>query len=108
MSLTEKDVENRLDALGKNHPRLDGDIIDNKITGEDYHLFLGSTVTVCKLTLENGFSVIGQSACASPENFDAQLGRELARKDARQQIWQLEGYLLRQRLYNEATGRDQI
>jgi hypothetical protein len=48
--------------------------------------------------LKNGFTVIGKSAAASIENFDIEIGRKLAREDARNQIWQLEGYLLRQRL----------
>ena len=53
---------------------------------------------MCCLTLQNGFTVTGESACASPENFDAELGRKIARDNARNKIWALEGYLLKQRL----------
>ena len=64
-----------------------------------YHVFPGTTLTVCCLILENGFTVTGQSAAASPENFDEEIGRKIARADAREKIWQLEGYLLRERLF---------
>jgi hypothetical protein len=55
-------------------------------------------LTFCVLVLRNGFTVTGESACASPENFDAELGRKIARQNAVQKIWTLEGYLLKQRL----------
>lgn len=55
-------------------------------------------LTICVLVLKNGFTVTGESACASPENFDAQIGRDLARQNARQKIWALEGYLLKEQL----------
>jgi len=55
-------------------------------------------LTICVLILRNGFTVLGKSACASPENFDAELGRKIARADAVNQIWPLEGYLLKQLL----------
>jgi len=55
-------------------------------------------VTVCMLVMRNGFVVIGLSAPASPENFNADLGRDLAYEHAVRQVWQLEGYLLREKL----------
>jgi hypothetical protein len=61
-------------------------------------------LTFCALVLKNGFTVTGESACASPENFDAQLGRKIARQHAVNKVWQLEGYLLRQRLADEADS----
>jgi hypothetical protein len=59
-----------------------------------------SLLTFCVLVLKNGFTVTGESACASPANFDAEIGRKIARQNALQKIWQLEGYLLRERLHN--------
>lgn len=55
-------------------------------------------LTLCVLVLKNGFTVTGESACASPENFDAELGRKIARQHAVSKIWPLEGYPLRQSL----------
>lgn len=55
-------------------------------------------LTFCVLTLENGFTVTGESACASPENFDAEIGRRIARENAVQKIWPLMGYELRTKL----------
>jgi hypothetical protein len=55
-------------------------------------------LTFCVLVLRNGFTVTGESACASPENFNAELGRKIARENARNKIWMLEGYALRERL----------
>ncbi|OZI58729.1 hypothetical protein CAL27_18785 [Bordetella genomosp. 1] len=55
-------------------------------------------LTFCVLVLRNGFTVTGESACASPENFDAEIGRKIARQNAVQKIWPLMGYELRSRL----------
>lgn len=55
-------------------------------------------LTFCVLTLRNGFTVTGESACASPENFDAEMGRKIARANAVQKIWPLMGYVLKQKL----------
>lgn len=55
-------------------------------------------MTFCILVMDNGFTIVGKSAVASPENFDAELGRKIARADAVNQIWPLEGYLLRDQL----------
>lgn len=59
-------------------------------------------LTFCVLTLRNGFTVTGQSACASPENFSAEIGRKVARADAIRQVWPLLGYALRDRLHGMA------
>ena len=56
-------------------------------------------LTFCVLVLKNGFTVTGESACASPENFDAEIGRKIARANAEQKIWPLMGYELKQRLH---------
>ena len=55
-------------------------------------------LTFCVLVLRNGFTVTGESACASPENFDADIGRRIARENAVQKIWPLMGYELRTKL----------
>ena len=59
-----------------------------------------SMLTFCVLVLKNGFTVTGESACASPENFDAQIGRDIARQNAIQKIWPLMGYQLKEKLHN--------
>lgn len=55
-------------------------------------------LTFCVLVLRNGFTVTGESACASPENFDAEIGRKVARANAVQKIWPLMGYELKSKL----------
>lgn len=60
-----------------------------------------SLLTFCVLVLQNGFTVTGESACASPENFDAELGRKIARRNAEAKIWPLLGYELRTILATE-------
>ena len=57
-----------------------------------------SLLTLCVLVLKNGFTVTGESACASPENFDAELGKKIARQNAVQKIWPLMGYALKEKL----------
>lgn len=73
-------------------------MIEEKIVDARYYRFPNTTLTVCALTLRNGFVVTGSSACADPSKFNRDMGRKLARDDARRQIWELEGYLLRERL----------
>lgn len=55
-------------------------------------------LTFCVLVLKNGFTVTGESACASPENFDAEIGRNVARQNAVNKVWPLLGYVLKERL----------
>lgn len=65
-------------------------------------------LTICVLVLENGFTVTGESACASPENFNAAIGRNVARDNAIEKVWMLEGYLLKQKLYDDAQVQQQL
>lgn len=59
-------------------------------------------LTFCVLVLKNGFTVTGESACASPENFDPQIGRNVARQNAVNKIWPLLGYQLKEELHRKA------
>lgn len=102
-------IEKEIQAKGLNAPRLSPEHIDaqivSEVSGRASDLFKGvptmpalECLTICVLTLKNGFTIVGKSACASPENYDADLGHKIAREDARKQIWALEGYLLRSKL----------
>lgn len=79
-------------------PRITMEHIESIIVSEQYHVFENTTFTGCLLTLENGFTVHGESACASPENFNEELGRKYSRENAVSKIWMLEGYLLKDKL----------
>ena len=96
--MNEAQLEKEIVGKGLVAPRITPESINAVIAKEQYYVFPDTTLTVCALTLLNGFQVVGESACASPENFDAEIGRRIARDNARQKIWALEGYLLRQRL----------
>lgn len=98
MSKDEAAVEAEIQARNLNAPRLTPDHIDDQIVSEQYYVFPGTTLTICALTLKNGFHVTGESAAASPENFDAEIGKKIARSNARDKIWMLEGYALRNKL----------
>lgn len=98
MSKDEAAIEAEIQAKGLNAPRLNPQMIDETIVSEQYHVFPGTTMTICALTLRNGFIVTGESAAASPANFDQAIGRKIARENARNKIWALEGYLLRSKL----------
>ena len=122
---SEKQIEQEIQDRGLNAPRLTPDHIDNQIVSEIYitgndaiHAAASSatgfirseykegvnllkpaeTLTFCILILRNGFTVTGESAYASPENFNAEIGRKIARENAREKIWLLEGYLLKEKL----------
>ena len=98
----ESTLEQTIQAKGLTAPRLKPDDIDAAIASEQYHVFPDTCLTVCCLTLQNGFHVTGESACASPENFDQEIGQTVARNQARDKIWSLEGYLLMQNLFEAA------
>ena len=127
------DIENEIQAKGLNAPRVTPQRIEEVIAsehwftamdgvmgaaeegrqvleirvsgGEDYDIPL-SLITFCVLVLKNGFTVTGESACASPDNFDAELGRKIARQNAVQKIWALEGYLLKEQLASAAQEKN--
>jgi hypothetical protein len=90
--LTEDQIEARLQAKGISGPRLKPQDIDDLIVAEAFYSFPGTTITVACLTLNNGFNLVGQSASISLESFDEEIGRDIARRNARDKIWQLEGY----------------
>lgn len=100
--MNEQDLELEIKQKGLDAPRLTPALIDAAVVGEDYHVFPNTTLTVCCLTLQNGFTVTGESAAASPENFDREIGKKVARDNARNKIWQLEGYLLKEKLYTQS------
>lgn len=98
---TEAETEAMIQEKGKTAPRLTPDSINAVIKSAAYFVFPGTTLTVCALTLENGFIVTGESAAASQANFDPEIGQKIAHENARQKVWALEGYLLRERLHWE-------
>ena len=118
--MTDQSIELEIQARGKTAARVTPTEIEANIASEHYfsandgvegsHRF-GSPhfngtpsvsalhlLTFCVLVLRNGFTVTGESACASPENFDAEIGRKIARTNAVQKIWPLMGYELRTKL----------
>jgi hypothetical protein len=98
MNKDEQAIEKQIQDKGLTAPRITPADLDAEIVAEDYHVFPGSCLTVCCLTLQNGFTVTGESACASPENFDAKIGVKIAREKARDKIWPLLGFRLRDQL----------
>ena len=125
--INEQSIEQEIQSKGLNAPRLTPDYIDSVIqcvhyftAGDGYAGALASSeefnslpeverfinppqqldlLTFCVIVLKNGFTVTGESACASPDNFDAEIGKKIAYQNAREKIWELEGYLLKQKLY---------
>lgn len=96
---TEKQIEQEIQAKGLNAPRLTPDHIDSVIVGETYTNLPDGRTIICQLTLKNGYTIDGKSACVSKENFNQEIGNKIARQNAKEKIWELEGYLLREKLY---------
>ncbi|MBY8934225.1 Gp49 family protein [Pseudomonas fluorescens] len=121
-SVTDQAIEQEIQAKGLTAPRITpADLQENIASahyftagdgshgaaladGRDRSVYPSSLdlLTFCVLVLRNGFTVTGESACASPENFDAEVGRKISRQNAEQKIWPLMGYALKQRLHDEA------
>lgn len=110
-------IEQEIQAKGLTAPRITPADIQANIKSEVYFTafdgFHGSNatedqsmatcdalklLTFCILVLKNGFTVTGESACASPENFDADIGRKIAREQAVNKMWPLMGYELKSKL----------
>ncbi|MBE0438128.1 MAG: hypothetical protein IBX56_20295 [Methylomicrobium sp.] len=108
--MNNEQIEKEIQEKGLTAPRVTPNDIEMNITEEVYFTAEDgyvasqgktndklSLLTFCVLVLKNGFTVTGESACVSPENFDAELGRKIARQNAVQKIWPLMGYELKQR-----------
>lgn len=107
-------IEQEIQSKGLTAPRVTPADIEANIASEHYFTAADGAMkadgieanvpqrlrllTFCVLVLRNGFTVTGESACASPENFDAEVGRKIARQHAVSKIWPLMGYALRERL----------
>jgi hypothetical protein len=102
--LDEQEIDEQIKARGLTAARVTPEQVDAAIASEEYQIFSGR-LTICCLTLRNGFLVTGEASCVSAANFDEQLGRRIARRNAREKIWSLEGYLLKQRIYEESPER---
>lgn len=113
--MNDNQIEQEIQAKGLTAPRVTPADIEAEIYSENYFTaddgVAGATdssrslppgplglLTFCVLILRNGFTVTGESACASPENFDAELGRKIARQNAVAKIWPLLGFRLRDKL----------
>ena len=102
--MNDEQVELEIQRKGLTAPRITADMLDDVISDIRYWIAPGTTLTVCCLVLKNGFTVTGESACASPENFDKELGEQIAYRNAKDKIWALEGYLLKQKLYVDSLS----
>ena len=108
----EVDIQKLIREKGLTAPRVTPEDVERAIRAE-YYFTADSAVeqadpalrflTFCVLVLQNGFTVTGESACASPENFDAETGKSAARNNAVKKIWSLLGYSLREKLHLEST-----
>ena len=103
--MSEREIEQELQDKGLNAPRLSPKQIDAVIVDETYTELPSGKCMICEITLKNGYTVRGESACVSKENFDKDIGFKISRQDARKKIWGLEAYLLQQRLHDSALHR---
>jgi hypothetical protein len=98
IDMDEQTLENEIAAKGLTAPRITPEHIDAQIANRHFDVLPGTSLMRCVLTLKNGFQVTGESASASLENFDADIGKRLAFERARNKIWPLESYRLRSKL----------
>ena len=96
-----RNIQERASVMSLSAIRRDIDIAMGR-DGCGYDFEAIGLLTYCTLVLQNGFTVTGESACASPENFDAEIGRKIARQNAVQKVWPLMGYALKQQLSTSA------
>jgi hypothetical protein len=99
------DVQLDQAIAAKPHEKVTRESIEARIKNVDYMILPNSTVTICNVVLENGYSVRGESACVDPRNFDMEIGRQLAYRDAFNKIWPLEGYLLAECRFRDPANK---
>ncbi len=92
--MTDQEIEQEIQDKGLTAPRVTLAGIEAEIVKEHFVRIDGTTVTVCCLEMANGYTVLGHSACVSADNFDAELGRKVARQHAIDQCWSLFGFRL--------------
>jgi hypothetical protein len=97
-------TQEQLDSAIANRPheKVTKEGIESRIAKTDYLVLPNSTVTLCNIVLDNGYSVRGESACVDSRNFNMEIGQNLAYKDAFAKLWALEGYLLAERRFRVA------
>lgn len=95
--MSNQSLEERIAA--KPGRKVTTEYINSRIDYETYTIIPETTVTVCHIQLDNGFSVRGESACVDPDNFDVNIGQELAHEDAYNKLWPLFGFLLAEEIY---------
>ena len=82
--------------------------IMDRIEKVSYLVIPETTVTLCMITMINGFSVRGESACVDPAAFNKALGEKFSYEDAFDQLWKLEGYLLKEKMYQENDAKEKL
>ena len=97
MSMTQEQLDSAI--ANRPHEKVTKEGIEARITRTDYMVLPNTTVTMCNITLDNGYSVRGESACVDARNFNLEIGQNLAFKDAFSKLWMLEGYLLAERRF---------
>jgi len=100
---TQSEAEAKVAEIAK-FPRVTKQSIEDKIKTIDYYEH--GHLTICVITMQNGFMVNGQSAPADTRNYDADVGKSYAYENAFKQLWVLEGYLLRQKLHDSGESLD--
>ena len=105
--MNDKEIEKVVMEKNLNAPRVTIEDINSVIMDVTFTMLPSGKVMVCEITLLNGFTVRGESATVSKENFDQDLGRDISYSKARDKIWELEGYLLQQKLYMDRRSRNQ-
>lgn len=95
--MNEQELEAEIVEKGLTAPRLTPADIDAVIKDVTYTNLPSGKCVVCEITLKNGYTVRGESACVSPANFDQEIGNKISFENARDKIWQLEGYLLQEK-----------
>lgn len=94
---SEEELEQEINDKGLNAPRLSPKHIDSVIISETYTILPSGKCMICELTLKNGFTVRGEASCVSKANFNEEIGKKISKENAREKIWQLEGYLLQEK-----------
>lgn len=97
-NMNEQKLELDIQAKGLNAPRLTPESIDATIVNKTFTVLPSGKVMVCELTLTNGFTVRGDAAVVSKANFNQEIGERISFENARDKIWELEGYLLQSKL----------
>lgn len=91
--------------MSKKHNSVTIEEVKAAVRKKDFTVLQDGRTTICLLTLDNGFTVRGESSCVDKRNFDQEMGEKISYENALDQVWMLLGFRLAERLHQAKLSK---